>query len=89
MLSTLLLIVCVACIAVAQLFILRSAFKALLVARDDARLPSSRRAAEVAWAVLPAIALGFVLWMTWQESRVEMPPPTEIHDHSGHGAHAS
>ena len=83
-----LLVVCVACIVVAQLFILRSAFRAVLTAREDARLPRSRRAAEVTWAVLPAIALGFVLWMTWQESRAQMPPPPAAHDH-GHGAHAS
>jgi heme/copper-type cytochrome/quinol oxidase subunit 2 len=88
-LSITLLVVCVACIVVAQLFILRSAFRAVLASRNDARLPSSRRAAEVAWAVLPAIALGFVLWVTWQESRAQAPPPPEIHDHSGHGTPAS
>jgi heme/copper-type cytochrome/quinol oxidase subunit 2 len=84
-----LLVVCVACIVVAQLFILRSTFRAVLASRDDARLSSSRRAAEVAWAILPAIALGFVLWVTWQESRTQVSPPPEVHEHSGHGGHAS
>ncbi|HJU69592.1 MAG TPA: hypothetical protein VJ650_15230 [Gemmatimonadaceae bacterium] len=89
MLSSVLLVSCVACIIVAQLFILRSAFSAVLVARGDARVPGPRRAAEVAWAVLPAIALGFALWMTWQERRAQMPAPPEIHDHGEHGSHAS
>ena len=88
MLSTALLVGCVACIVVAQLFILRSAFRAVLAAPKDVRLPRGRRAAEVAWAVLPAIALGLVLWVTWQESRAHTPPP-EVHDHGEHGAHAS
>ena len=87
--STILLVVCVASILVAQLFILRSAFRAVLASRGDARLPASHRAAEVAWAVLPAIALVFVLWVTWQESRAQAAPRPELHEHSGHEAHAS
>jgi hypothetical protein len=46
----------------------------------------------VAWALLPAIALGFVLWMTWQEARAVTSPPPETHEHHEHhehGAHAS
>jgi hypothetical protein len=88
-LSTVLLIGCVASIVVAQLFILRSALGTAVVSREDAHLPRPRRPAEIAWAVLPAIALGFVLWMTWQEARAVTPPAPQMHEHHGHGAHAS
>jgi hypothetical protein len=88
-LSTILLVGCAASIVVAQAFILRSALGTAVVSRDDAHVPPPRRAAEVAWAVLPAIALLFVLGMTWQEARAVTSPPAELHEHSGHGAHAS
>jgi len=29
-------------------------------------MPISRRATEVAWAVLPAVILGVVFWATWR-----------------------
>ena len=57
--------VAVACCVVAELFILRST----LLARGPQSgkpLPSRRRAAEVAWAVLPAVALALVLAATWR-----------------------
>jgi len=88
-LSTILLVACVASILVAQAFILRSAPGTAVVTRGDAHVPPPRRVAEVAWAVLPAIALLFVLWLTWQEARAVTSPPAELHEHSGHGAHAS
>jgi hypothetical protein len=84
-----LLVICVACIAVAQLYILRSALGAAIVANADAPLPRPRRAAEVAWAVLPALALALVLWMTWKESRAAMAPPPALPAHTGHGEHSS
>jgi len=87
-LSTVLLLACVACIIVAQLFILRSALGTAVVAHH-AELPRPRRGAEVAWAVLPAIALGFVLWMTWRESRAVIPSPPPAPAHGAHGAHES
>ena len=71
------------------MFILRSSLVTTARALEEAHLPKPRRAAEVAWAVLPAIALGVVLWMTWQEARAVQPPPTEMHEHHGHGAPAS
>ncbi|HJR68089.1 MAG TPA: hypothetical protein VJ802_16785 [Gemmatimonadaceae bacterium] len=89
MLSAILLVVCVASIVVAQMFILRSALGTAVIARTDAHLPRPRRATEVAWAVLPAVALMFVLWMTWQEAREGTPPMPEPHEHHEHGAHAS
>lgn len=84
-----LLVACVASILVAQLFILRSALGTAVVTRAETHLPRPHRAAEVAWAVLPAIALAFVLWMTWQEARAVTSPPAELHEHHGHGAHTS
>jgi hypothetical protein len=84
-----LLVVCVACIVAAQLFILRSALGAAIIANADAPMPRPRRAAEVAWAVLPAIALALVLWMTWKESRTSIAPPPTLPAHSGHGEHSS
>ena len=84
-----LLVVCVTCIAVAQLFILRSALGAAPIANAGAPLPRPRRAAEVAWAVLPAIALALVLWMTWRESRAPLSPPPVLPVHTGHGEHSS
>lgn len=87
MLSTVLLAACVACIIVAQVFILRSALGTAVVDHED--VPRPRRGAEIAWAVLPAIALMLVLWATWQESRATIEPPAAMPGHAGHGAHAS
>jgi hypothetical protein len=88
-LNTILLLGCVASIIVAQLFILRSALGTAVVEHQDAHLPRPRRGAEIAWAVLPAIALMLVLWLTWQESRAVVAPPPAMPEHSAHGAHAS
>ena len=88
MLSTTLLLVCVATILVAQVFILRSAVRTAAVPREGSTLPRPRRAAEVAWAILPAIALLLVLWMTWRESRAAVTPPA-IHQHDSHEGHTS
>ena len=68
--------VAVVCCAVAELFILRSTFAARGSRRssgDDRAgppsaepLPPLRRAAELAWAVVPAVALALVLAATWR-----------------------
>jgi len=70
--------VAVVCCAVAELFILRSTYAAhrgggRRAAGDDPAGPSSaeplpplRRAAELAWAVVPAVALALVLAATWR-----------------------
>ncbi|HET6700938.1 MAG TPA: hypothetical protein VFH14_03990 [Gemmatimonadaceae bacterium] len=89
MLSTVLLVACVACVIVAQVFILRSALGTAVIDHEDAHVPRPRRSAEIAWAVLPAIALMLVLWATWQESRATIEPPAPMPGHAGHGAHAS
>ena len=56
-----------ACCAVAQLAILR----ALVLGRTPGAAPT-RRAAEVLWSVLPALALAGLLVATW---RAIHPPP--------------
>ena len=89
MFSTALFIVCVAIILVAQMFILRSALGSPVVAQGDRRVPQPRRAAEIAWALLPAIGLALVLWLTWRETRAASPPPPAMPAHEHHGASTS
>jgi hypothetical protein len=77
--------VAVVCCAVAELFILRSTFAPRERRRpsgDDPPgprsaepLPLLRRAAELAWALIPAVALALVLAATW---RAMHPAPTSI-----------
>jgi hypothetical protein len=53
--------------AFSQLAILRSAlFTRGMPAAPGSTLPPLRRAVEVAWAVLPAVALAAVLFFTWR-----------------------
>lgn len=56
----------VACCSIAQLAILRSAIVSPARARDS-QTPSSggRRATEIAWAVLPGVALAVLFVYTW------------------------
>jgi heme/copper-type cytochrome/quinol oxidase subunit 2 len=58
--------VAVACCCIAQLAIIRSIVRSPSL--GDAAAPSSRarRAAEVAWAIIPGIALAVVLAFTWR-----------------------
>ena len=71
--------IAVVCCAVAELFILRSTFAArgdprgpggavaaATGSRPAAPLPRVRRAVEIAWAVVPAVALALVLAATWR-----------------------
>jgi mannose/fructose/N-acetylgalactosamine-specific phosphotransferase system component IIC len=88
-LSTAIFIVCVAIILVAQMFILRSALASPVVSQVDRRVPQPRRGAEVAWALLPAIGLALVLWLTWRETRAAIPPPPPMPAHEHHGASTS
>lgn len=60
--------IAVACCAVAELAILRSVlFGAASTGGQDSTGPSrAHRSAEIAWAVIPAIGLLFVLYLTWR-----------------------
>ena len=78
--------VAVVCCAVAELFILRSTFAGRrrrgVTGAESAgegtaeSLPPLRRVAEVAWAVVPAVALALVLAATW---RALHPAPASTH----------
>ncbi len=80
--------VAVACCAVAQWLILRSALRAPDAERGPPAggggVPATRRAAEVAWAVLPAIALALVLAATWRAIHPPRPAgsPHAVPEHT-------
>ena len=59
----------VACCAVAQVFIIRSVLVTRHRADSDAVQSRSHPGVEIAWAVLPAIALAVLLGFTWQAVR--------------------
>jgi hypothetical protein len=59
--------IAVACCSVAQLAILRSVVVSPTRAPESGTKSSAaRRAAEIAWAVLPGVALVLVLTFTWR-----------------------
>ena len=66
--------VAVACCSVAQLAIIRSAIVSPASPADSGiRTTPARRAAEIAWAVIPGIALAAVLAFTWQAMHTGHP----------------
>lgn len=68
--------VCAVACVVAHLAILRSVIRAR-VAVSDPGVPRPKLLVEVAWAILPAVALAFVLTATWariQERDAASPP---------------
>jgi heme/copper-type cytochrome/quinol oxidase subunit 2 len=72
----------VAC-AVAEVAILRSTFVARRATKSEL-VPASPRSGEIAWAVIPALALSVVLVATWQ--RIEARGShMQMMDHSGMG----
>lgn len=77
-----------ACCLVAELAILRSVFFGRASSRNPARdggveSASSNRATELAWALLPAAGLLFILYFTW---RAMDPAPGPVRDVSHSGA---
>jgi heme/copper-type cytochrome/quinol oxidase subunit 2 len=64
--------VAVVCCAVAQLLILRAAFASRGTRASADSLPPVRRAVEVVWAIVPALALALLLAATWRA----MHPPS-------------
>jgi len=69
--------IAVACCSIAQLAIIRSAVISPAQPADSGAPTSPlRRTAEIAWAVIPGIALGVVLAFTWSAmhaSRAALP----------------
>lgn len=57
-------VICAAACVVAHVAIFRSVLRARLTAPDPG-VPRPKLLVEVAWALLPAIALAFVLTATW------------------------
>jgi heme/copper-type cytochrome/quinol oxidase subunit 2 len=65
--------IAVACCSIAQLAILRSAVVSPAQRSSvagGAATSGARRAAEIAWAVIPGIALAIVLLLTWRAMHV-------------------
>lgn len=58
--------VALACCAVAQIAIIRSVLLVTPSVRPGEPAPVSRRATELAWAVLPAVVLAALFWVTWR-----------------------
>ena len=58
--------IAVACCVVAQLAIVRSVLISPARVPDSQPTSAGRRIVEIAWAVLPGIALAFVLLLTWR-----------------------
>ena len=69
--------VCAAACIVAHVAILRSVVRARSTASDPG-VPRPNLLVEVAWALVPAIALAFVLTATWAKivERDGAPPPS-------------
>ena len=77
--ETIFWIAAVACV-IAELAILRSTFAARRANKSEL-VPSASLRGEMAWAVIPALALGVVLTATWQ--RIEARDAHLRMDHSG------
>lgn len=77
--ETIFWIAAIACV-IAQLAILRSTFAARSANKSDL-VPVASQRSEIAWAIIPALALGVVLTATWQ--RIEARDAHLRMDHSG------
>jgi len=78
--ETIFWIAAVACL-IAEVVILRSTFGAQRASRSEL-VPVSSRSGEIAWAVIPALALCAVLVATWQRIDARQSH-TQMMDHSG------
>ena len=67
----------VACCALAQYFILRSVGGRRHVPEPSANLPRQRGVLEMLWAVVPALALVFLLVFTWRAIHPPADPGRE------------
>jgi hypothetical protein len=56
----------VACCAIAEIAIVRSVARGSIAVPSGGTLPEVRRAPEIVWAVVPAVALAIVLAVTWR-----------------------
>jgi heme/copper-type cytochrome/quinol oxidase subunit 2 len=67
--------IAVACCTVAQLAIIHSVLVSPARVAGSAPTSGARRVAEIAWAVIPGIALAFVLFFTWHAMQRLYHPP--------------
>ncbi|MES3035938.1 MAG: hypothetical protein V4813_18185 [Gemmatimonadota bacterium] len=74
MIATTIFWVAVVLCVIAHRYILRSAFAAGAAVTHTHTLPPVRRAAEVLWVVLPAVALVFLLVATWRAIQANQLP---------------
>ena len=44
----------------------------------DSHVPKPRAAMEIVWALIPALALAFLLTATWERVRENKPPQPEV-----------
>jgi heme/copper-type cytochrome/quinol oxidase subunit 2 len=82
-------IAAIACV-IAQIAILRSTYVARSVEKSSL-VPAARQSGEIAWAIIPALALSALLVFTWQRVQNRgaqhdtMPPGMMMdHQHSDH-----
>jgi len=72
------------CCIIAELFILRSVLfgRARMAeqhnASDGPRIARASRSAEIAWAVLPAVGLLVILYLTWRAVETPRGPQTNV-----------
>ena len=78
MIATTIFWVAVALCVIAHRYILRSAFAAGAAVDHSHTLPPIRRAAEVLWVVLPAVALVFLLVATWRAIQADQAPVVPV-----------
>jgi heme/copper-type cytochrome/quinol oxidase subunit 2 len=78
--ETIFWIAAVACV-IAEIAILRSTFAARYANKSEL-VPASPRSSELAWAVIPALALSAVLFATWQKIEARATH-MQMMDHSG------
>ena len=74
MIATTIFWVAVVLCVIAHRYILRSAFAAGAAVDHSHTLPPIRRAAEVLWVVVPAVALVFLLVATWRAIQANQVP---------------
>lgn len=65
---------------VAELAILRSVLvgRASAGGAESGRDPHTRRSIEIAWAVIPAVALIFILYLTWRAVDAPRRPAADV-----------
>lgn len=82
--SIVLFVACAAIILVAQGVILRFMLGRRAAPVGTSQSPLSSRAAEIGWAVVPALGLMAVLWLTWTAVRDAAPDPAtpRAHEHA-------